>query len=125
MMQCRALNHQHAVGGDFRKTAFSQEDGTVILSSTKSPPVGMEEVTDPAELAEARAQHQRFERNWSWFQAHANEIYQPQRGKCICVAGGELFVAETPAKVLAMAKEAHPEDDGRFTLIITKTIEQR
>ena len=55
-------------------------------------PVTMEEVTDPEELAQARARGERFARNSAWLQAHAAEIYTQYRGKCICVAGEELFI---------------------------------
>ena len=78
------------------------------------PPITMEEVTDPVELAKAQAQWERCDRNTAWLQAHAAEIYTRYRGKCICIAGKELFVAETPEKVLVLAKAAHPEDDGFF-----------
>lgn len=78
----------------------------------------MEVVTDPTELAKARAQDERFERNWAWFAAHAQEIYATQRGKCICIAGQQLFVGDTSAEAVALAKTAHPDDDGRFTRII-------
>jgi hypothetical protein len=77
-------------------------------------PIVMEEVTDPEELAKARAQRERFDRNAAWLQAHASEVYTRYRGKCICIAGEELFVADTPEEVLALAHEAHPEDDGSF-----------
>ena len=50
----------------------------------------MEEVTDPEELAKARSQDERFERNSAWLQSHIPEVYSSYRGKCICVAGGEL-----------------------------------
>ena len=80
----------------------------------KRPPVVMEEVTDPEELAKAQAQWERFDRNSAWLQAHAQEIYTRYRGKCICIAGEELFVADTPEEVLALASAAHPEDDGFF-----------
>src|SRR5262245_44637799 len=83
-------------------------------------PVVMEELTDAEELARARAQDERFERNWAWFEAHAAEIYARHRGKCLCIAGQELFVADTPEEVLALATAAHPEDDGRFTRYIPK-----
>jgi hypothetical protein len=83
-------------------------------------PIVMEEVTDPAELAKARAQDERFARNWAWFESHASEIYASHRGKCICIAGGEFFVADTPEEVLSAAVAAHPEDDGRFTRIIPR-----
>lgn len=82
--------------------------------------VVMEEVTDPLELEKARAQDERFQRDWDWFEAHASEIYAQHRGKCYCVAGEELFVADTPEEVLALARAAHPEDDGCFTGYIPK-----
>ena len=78
----------------------------------------MEEVTDPVELQKAREQDERFERNWAWFEAHAAEIYAQHRGKCICIAGEELFVADTPEEALSLAVSAHPNDDGRFTRLI-------
>jgi hypothetical protein len=66
----------------------------------KPSPVIIEEVTDPIELEKARAQDARFARNWAWFEAHAPEIYAIHRGKCICVAGEELFVADTPEEAI-------------------------
>jgi len=77
-------------------------------------PLVMEEISDPEELAKARAQRERFDRNTAWLQAHATEVYVHHRGKCICVAGEELFVADTPEQALALATTAHPEDDGSF-----------
>ena len=76
------------------------------------PPIIMEVVTDPEELAKSHAQWARRDRNSAWWQAHAAEIYPHYRGKCICIAGEELFVADTPAEVVALARAAHPEDDG-------------
>jgi len=86
----------------------------------RTVPVVMEEVTDPAELAQARARGERFRRNWTWFEARAPEVYTAHRGKCICVAGEELFVADSPQEVLALAAATHPQDDGRFTLYIPR-----
>ncbi len=83
-------------------------------------PLIVEIVTDPVELAKAHAQDERFKRNLAWFDAHALEIYTKYRGKCLCVAGQELFVADTPTEVLALARAAHPDDNGRFTRIIPK-----
>jgi hypothetical protein len=80
----------------------------------------VEEVCDPAELARARARRERFQRNWAWFDAHASEIYSAHRGKCICVAGEHVFVAESPSEAMAMAVAAHPEDDGRFMRYIPR-----
>lgn len=86
----------------------------------KRLPLVMEEVTDPEELAKARAQRERFDRNAAWLQAHATEVYSCHRGKCICIAGEELFVADTPEEALALATAAHPEDDGRFVHYIPR-----
>jgi len=80
----------------------------------------MEEVTDPVELAKARAQRERFDRNAAWLQAHAHEVYSKNRGNCICIAGEELFVADTPQQALALGEAAHPEDDGSFVHYIPK-----
>ena len=73
--------------------------GILHMTVKQAPIIIMEEVTDPAELQKARAQDERFERNWAWFEAHATEIYAAHRGKCICVAGAELFVADTPKQL--------------------------
>lgn len=88
--------------------------------STEQPPIVMQEITDPVQLAEARSRQERSDRNWAWFEAHAAEIYSQHRGKCLCIAGEELFVADTAEEALALARAAHPEDDGRFTRYIPR-----
>ena len=90
------------------------------MADQQIPTVIMEEVTDPEELAKARAQRERFDRNSAWLQAHASEIYSRYRGKCICIAGEELFVADTPEETYALGTAAHPEDDGSFVLYIPR-----
>ena len=75
-------------------------------------PIVISEVTDPVELAKSRAQDERADRNSAWLQAHVPEIYAQHRGKFICVAGEELFVADDPKEVVVLARAAHPEDDG-------------
>ena len=69
-------------------------------------PVVMEEVTDPDEIASARAQRERFDRNSAFLEAHAREVYTRHRGKCVCVAGEELFLADTPGEASALARAA-------------------
>ncbi len=86
----------------------------------KCPPVVMEEVTDAVEVAKAQKQRHSFDRNAAWLQEHIPEVYSQHRGKCICVAGQELFVAETPREAIALAEAAHPEDEGRFTRYIPR-----
>jgi hypothetical protein len=76
------------------------------------PTIIMSELTDPVELAKAQQRRERAERNSAWLQAHVAEIYARYRGKCICVAGEELFVSDDPQEVVALARVAHPEDDG-------------
>jgi hypothetical protein len=82
--------------------------------------ITMEVVTDPAELAQARTQREQFNRNSAWLQTHASEIYSQHRGKCICIAGEELFVADTAKEAVALATAIHPEDKGRFVHYIPK-----
>ena len=83
-------------------------------------PITMEIITDPAELAQARAQREQFDRNAAWLHTHASEIYPKHRGKCVCIAGEELFVADTARDAAALATAAHPEDKGRFVHYIPK-----
>jgi hypothetical protein len=83
-------------------------------------PIVMEEVKDPVVLAQSHAQDERFARNWAWFNAHAEEIYANHRGKCVCVAGEELFVADSARGAVGLATAAHPDDDGRFTRYIPR-----
>lgn len=82
------------------------------MIATTSTSLAMVEVTDPVEIAKIKAQRDRFRRNSDWLQAHLAEVYARHRGKCICVAEQELFVADTAPQVVAMARRAHPEDDG-------------
>jgi len=82
--------------------------------------IAMEVVTDPAELAQARTQREQFDRNAAWLQAHAAEVYSRFRGKCICIAGEELFAADTAKAALVLATIAHPEDKGRFVHYIPR-----
>jgi hypothetical protein len=82
--------------------------------------VVMEEVTDANEIANARGQRDSFDRNAAWLQRHIAEVYSRHRGKCICVAGEELFVAETAKEAIARARAAHPQDRGWFTRYIPR-----
>ena len=83
-------------------------------------PVVIKEVTDPVEIAKARAQRARFDRNSAFLEAHAGEVYTRHRGKCVCIAGEELFVANTPVEAMALAKAAHPDDDGSFVRYVPR-----
>ena len=86
----------------------------------KPATIEMQEVTDADELAKARKQREQFDRNSVWLQGNISEIYAKYRGKCICVAGQEVFVADTASKAIALATAAHPDDEGLFTRYIPK-----
>jgi hypothetical protein len=81
------------------------------------PPVVMTIVTDPDEVGKAKRQHERMRRNSDWLEAHATEVYQ-HRGKHFCIAGQELFIADTAEQAWAIGEAAHPEDDGMFVRYI-------
>ena len=82
------------------------------MISVKSTPLVMVEVVEPGENAKAAAQRERFRKNSDWLQARVPQVYARHLGKFICVAGQELFVADTASEVVPMARKAHPEDDG-------------
>jgi hypothetical protein len=77
-------------------------------------------IDNSAEACQAAARRDRFDRNLKWFERHAVDIGTRFRGKCICVAGEELFVSDTPAEAVGSAKAAHPDDDGFFLHYIPK-----
>src|SRR5687768_15088925 len=80
----------------------------------------METVDDPAQIQGHRVQLMRFKKNVDWLERNAAGVYRDYRGMCICVAGQELFVADTAEAAIALAQEAHPDDDGRFVHYIPK-----
>lgn len=89
------------------------------MVQTKIPLV-MREVSDPGELARARALRERADRNAAWLQAHAASVYSQHRGRHVCIAGEELFAGDTAEDTLALSRAAHPEDDGRILRYIPR-----
>ena len=77
-------------------------------------------ITDPKERSERQAWRERADRNAAWLQAHASEVYPHHRGQFICIAGEELFVADSVEEVLRLAQAAHPEDDAYFLRYIPR-----
>ena len=86
----------------------------------QQPVIEIEELTDVEELAKARRQREQFDRNAVWLQTHLADVYAHHRGKYICIAGEELFAADTVQEVIALATAAHPDDDGWFTRFIPR-----
>lgn len=62
--------------------------------------------------SELQRQSEQFERNLAWFSAHAVEldVFNRYRGRHLAVAGGELFVGDSPEEVRQQAQVRHPED---------------
>jgi hypothetical protein len=80
----------------------------------------IEETMTAEEAAVAQKQDEQFKRNSDWLQAHIPEVYSKHRGKCICIAGQELFVSDSVEDAVAKATAAHPEDQGLLTRYIPK-----
>lgn len=74
----------------------------------------IEEVTDSVEIARFKAQMEQFHRNQDWLQARWAELLPQARGKFLAVAGQEAFISDTPEAAWALAKTAHPDDEGAF-----------
>jgi hypothetical protein len=92
-----------------------------LMKEAKMEPVIMiEEVMTPEEAEAAQKQWEQFNRNSDWLDEHVPEVYGTHRGKCICVAGQELFVSNSVEEAVAKAKAAHPEDLGWFTRYIPR-----
>jgi hypothetical protein len=92
-----------------------------MIISNVHPTITMEVVTDPAEVAAAKALRERYRRNSDWFQAHLEEIAAAHNHKYVCVAGEELFVGDTLEAVLAQARAACSEDEGAFYVRYVRT----
>ncbi|MEI8376627.1 MAG: hypothetical protein WCJ35_27735 [Planctomycetota bacterium] len=82
--------------------------------------IEFENSDSPEEVAASREQDKQFDRNSDWLQSHILEIGENCRGKCICIAGQQLFVGDTVREAVAQATAAHPEDKGWFTRYIYK-----
>src|SRR5438874_6907720 len=68
----------------------------------------------PEDLARFRKQMEQFRKNLDWYEGHALEIGRQYAGKFICVAGQQVFSADTSKEARAKGRAAHPEDDGAF-----------
>jgi hypothetical protein len=78
------------------------------------PPTILEELTDPQLIARSQAQHERAHQNSDWLQSHWSQLLPRAYAKHVAVAGQEAFIAETAEAALALARAAHPDDDGVF-----------
>ena len=82
-----------------------------VSETMREPVFQIEEVNDPVEVARCKAQESRPDATATG----SNRIGPtccPGAGKFVAVAGQQAFIADTPEEAWAMAREAHPEDDG-------------
>jgi len=85
----------------------------------------IEEVTDPAEIARSKQQHDRHKRNTDWLQAHWGDLLPQARGKFLAVANQEAYLADTPAEAWAWTERVHPKDNGAFVRYVRTNVGPR
>src|SRR4051812_30862787 len=59
-----------------------------------------------------RARNEQAIRNTEWLLTHWPSYVPQARGKHLAIAGEEPFIADTQEEALALARAAHPEDEG-------------
>src|SRR5436309_500330 len=76
--------------------------------------VVMEQADDLAARARERQRvlDEQADHNYQWLRAHWEEILPRAQGKAVAVAGKEAFIADTEEEALALARAAHPGDEG-------------
>ena len=84
------------------------------------PPFIIEQVHDSSEVARSRSQDERARRNHVWLQSHWVDLLPQARGRFLAVAGQEAFLGDTPDEAWALAKAAHPDDDGAFSQYVPR-----
>ncbi|HEV3023348.1 MAG TPA: hypothetical protein VGX76_12810 [Pirellulales bacterium] len=82
------------------------------MSPMTGKPFIIDEVDDPVLAVCCREQDARAKLNSDWLSSHWSDVLPGARGRCVAVAGQEAFIADTPEQALALAKHAHPDDDG-------------
>jgi len=70
--------------------------------------------TDKVELEQARRRREQYDRNFAWFQEHVVELGLTRFGRAVCIAGQQVFDADTAVAAVAAARAAHPDDLGWF-----------
>lgn len=66
----------------------------------------------PEQIAKAFGPGSTFRNNVEWFESHASAIFEQHPDMQYCVAGRELFVAETRRRAIALAEAKHPGEKG-------------
>jgi hypothetical protein len=76
------------------------------------PTIGPPLELDPAERTAFAARHEKFLRNMTWFEQNLADIRTRYGGRFVCVAGGQVFVADSAREAVALAHTAHPDERG-------------
>ena len=76
------------------------------------PALSIEEVSNPHDIARARAQDEGHRRNSDWLQKLWADVLPQARGKVLTVAGQDPCIADAPDEAWAWVATTHPEDDG-------------
>ena len=76
------------------------------------PTVTIYKLPDPQEIAEMAELKRKGDINHAAFEKLIPEIDKNCRDKFDCVAGGQLFVADSSEEVLAMSTAAFPDDNA-------------
>ena len=84
------------------------------------PQLILEEVNDPAEVAQFNAVHEQGKRNSDWLQAHWCDLLPQARGKFLAVAGQQAYVADTLDAAWAWVEANHPDDHGAILQYVPK-----
>lgn len=91
-----------------------------MILQRNDEPLKIEIVSDPVEIAKARAQREKFDRNAAWLRANAARVYSQHRGRVICISGEAVFSGATTEEALAAAIARFPDDEGRFVRYIPR-----
>jgi hypothetical protein len=59
-----------------------------------------------------RTAKEQYIRNTDWLLSHLRSFVDQAREKHLAVAGEEAFIADTQEEAMALARAAHPEDEG-------------
>jgi hypothetical protein len=84
----------------------------IIQIGGKVPKLTVEFGPPPADPSKILARRERGRRNDRWIQAHWGDFLPHGFGKYVAVAGEEGFLADSAPEALALARQAHPEDDS-------------
>jgi hypothetical protein len=81
---------------------------------TELSKITIDEVTDPAEIARAQAQHERHRRNVDWLESHWDGLLPQARGRFVAIANQQASIADTAQEAWAWIKSHHADDNGAF-----------